>query len=437
MRTRIVLTGIGSGITCLAALWFPWYMMEPAQITSDWGYANQAAVMPEWTGIAIAIFCGLALFTFGWVSARWAWAADWRESLLAGTGAGIVAGGLVYSFLGAFHFGLAGQAPILEQFHNEINERGGMILLVNALSESAMQMSMGSIFTFALCAITSGLGGLASAVDIGDTWGKPPHHTDTWLSRLSAYGLTISGAAWMVFGIAILSPVQDAAVNTAIEYELAELTSYPFFILPIFYLTTASLVLVPMSVTWGWALREWKGAGMWRVTYALWLAATVALTAWMLRGFIRTGEFFFIEILAGISLPLSWTVFLLSIGTGFCLGYASKPVSGSPLPLRASDWAGYALTQGVLGGTQFFLSAPAYAVALAIILITNIPHLTQSGAVESPPAEQIHLLFNMLNMTAAMSILLALFAGLAFGMVALLIRKFLKIAPVKTEPNPP
>ncbi|HRQ25341.1 MAG TPA: hypothetical protein PLF42_18075, partial [Anaerolineales bacterium] len=71
MRTRIVLTGIGSGITCLAALWFPWYMMEPAQITSDWGYANQAAVMPEWTGIASPIFCGLALFTFGWASARW------------------------------------------------------------------------------------------------------------------------------------------------------------------------------------------------------------------------------------------------------------------------------------------------------------------------------------------------------------------------------
>jgi hypothetical protein len=433
MRTRIVITGIAAGFICLTALWFPWYMMDPAGVAPDWAYADEAAVMAEWIGIAVPVFCGLTLFVFGWAAARWAWAADWRESLLAGAGAGSIAGCLVYNLLGAFHFGLAGQKPILENFTNQVTEAEGMALLADAISESAVQMNMGLLYLLALCVLAGGLGGLASAVDAGDTWGKPPRKTDTWLCRLSAYGLTLSGAVWLTISLTAIQLLQEPLINTLAEYELRELTSHPFLILPMFHLAMTTLMLLPMSITWGWAIREWKGAGLWRVTYALWLLTTTLLAVWMLRGFTGTGGLLSIPLFAGLALPLNWTVVLISIGTGLWLGYLSKPVSGSPLTLRASDWAGYAVTQGILGGTQFFVSVPAYALVLVVITITNIPHLTQSGIVEESLMQQIRSLSSVLSWAAFACMILSLLGGMLFALAALLARKFLKISP--TQPG--
>ena len=100
MRIRIVLSGIAAGIISLVALWFPFYAVEPAKFISDWTYAKFAATLPDWFTLAVVAFCGLVIFVFGWIAARWNWSENWRASLISGGGAGLLAGCLIYDFIG-------------------------------------------------------------------------------------------------------------------------------------------------------------------------------------------------------------------------------------------------------------------------------------------------------------------------------------------------
>lgn len=137
MRIRVVSSGIVSGVFCLIALWFPWYMVEPAGIVPDWAYQNEAASFPDWLPTAVYAFCGLTIFAFGWVAARWNWSKTWRSSLLAGAGSGLIAGCIIYDFIGAFRFGVLGQEEILKVFYREVGETEGLTLLVDAISQTA------------------------------------------------------------------------------------------------------------------------------------------------------------------------------------------------------------------------------------------------------------------------------------------------------------
>lgn len=434
MRIRVVLSGIFSGAICLAALWYPWFAMEPAGLAPDWPYQNRSILLPYWVPTAMLVFCGLTIFIFGWVSARWNWAGTWRASLLAGAGAGSIAGCLIYDFIGAFHFGLMGQSGILKVFYAEVSESRGIELLIEAIAGTALTMYPYFLAVMAGSIVLGGLGGVSSAIDVEDVWGKPPRDPDSWLFRLPGYTLTVSGFACMIVALAGLLVLQESAVKAAIANEITRLDAIPIFIVLSAYVTCLLMILLPMSLTWGWIIQAWKGAGLWRVLYGIWVILTLLMLVWLIQAlpFQEGLRFVFgFEALQPMILGLLM-ILVLSIGVG--LGLLSRPVSSSLAKYKGSDWVGYALAQGILGGTQVFVCLPAYALVLVLISIVNIPHLVQAEVVESTPTEQMLQLFNVLVTSAQTLMLACAIGGFFFGLIILLIRKFLKIKTV-TQPE--
>lgn len=441
MRIRIVGSGLVSGLFCLTALWFPWYMAGPADIVPDWTFQQSAANFPGWMSAAVTVFCALTIFAFGWVAARWNWAKTWRSSLLSGAGCGLIAGCVIYDFIGAFHFGLLGQADILRAFYREVGENEGLVLLFDAISATSTLLYLNFIAILFACAFIGALGGLASAIDLEDVWGKPPREPHRWLFRLSAYTLALTGAGWLFLIVAVFSVFQSALfesmTNAANEGNLAGLKSPPFFVSAVAYLTGFVMTLPAIGLTWGWIVRAWKGAGWWKPFYGIWLAATFCAIGWAADSFIRyvsTGLMF--ETFGFYPLGILWLVVFGSLVFGFLGGILSEGAPSTGEKYNFYDWLGYALTQGILGGAQAFMSVPAFALVFALVAIENIPHLVQAGPVELSPTQQVIQLFKVLTVTAQALVVACAILGWFFGLIVLSIRKFLKIKPVERKPNP-
>ena len=435
MRIRVVGSGIVAGVFCLIALWFPWYMIEPAGIVPDWAYQNEAASFPDWLPTAVYVFCALTIFAFGWVAARWNWSKTWRSSLLAGAGSGLIAGCIIYDFIGAFRFGVLGQEEILKVFYREVGETEGLTLLVDAISQTANMIYLNFIFILFAATVLGGLGGLASSMDLEDVWGRPPRETQGWLFRLPAFTLSLTGYLCLIVMIAVLVILQKSVTDVGIENELTGVKMPPIFIILVAFLGCIVMILPPIAITWGWGLRAWKSAGLWKWLYGVWFAFTIFIVGSVVNNFVRYSGAGFILTTTGLYLPLlAGVVIIVPLIFGFLVGFISEPAALIDEKYHFSDWLGYALAQGILGGTQMFMSITAYGLALVLIAIENIPHLTQVGIVDLTPDQQLVQLFQTLSGAAQGMMIASAIGGWLFGSIVLLFRKFLKIRPVHT-PN--
>ena len=433
MRIRVVGSGIVAGVFCLIALWFPWYMIEPAGIVPDWAYQNEAASFPDWLPTAVYVFCALTIFAFGWVAARWNWSKTWRSSLLAGAGSGLIAGCIIYDFIGAFRFGVLGQEEILKVFYREVGETEGLTLLVDAISQTANMIYLNFIFILFAATVLGGLGGLASSMDLEDVWGRPPRETQGWLFRLPAFTLSLTGYLCLIVMIAVLVILQKSVTDVGIENELTGVKMPPIFIILVAFLGCIVMILPPIAITWGWGLRAWKSAGLWKWLYGVWFAFTIFIVGSVVNNFVRYSGAGFILTMTGLYLPLlAGVVIIVPLIFGFLVGFISEPAALIDEKYHFSDWLGYALAQGILGGTQMFMSITAYGLALVLIAIENIPHLTQVGIVDLTPGQQLVQLFQTLSGAAQGMMIASAFGGWLFGLIVLLFRKFLKIRPVHT-----
>ncbi len=436
MRIRVVGSGIVAGVFCVTALWFPWYMVEPAGIVRDWTYQYEAANFPPWLLITVFVFCALTVFAFGWVAARWNWADTWRSSLLDGAGSGLIAGCIVFDLMGAFHFGLAGQADILKAFYKEVGERQGLILLYDSISATANLIYLNFIVVVFACVFLGALGGLASAMDVKDVWGKPPRDPHRWLFRLPAYTLSLTGVGVMIVIMAVFVVLQDVVTKGVITENLTELTSPPFFISAVAYLAGYTMILPAVGLTWGWTLRAWKTAGLWKLFYGVWLAVSVFAAGWVLYNFIRyaaTGMIF--DVFGFFPLTVLWFAVIASLAVGIFAGALSDSTPHTDAKYNFYDWLGYVLTQGILGGTQVFMSVTAYSLVIVLIAIENIPHLVMSESVASTPAQQVVRLSRMMAGTSQVMMAAGGVGGWFAGLIVLLFRKFLKIKPVLRKPE--
>lgn len=433
MRIRVVGSGIVAGVFCLIALWFPWYMIEPAGIVPDWAYQNEAASFPDWLPTAVYVFCALTIFAFGWVAARWNWSKTWRSSLLAGAGSGLIAGCIVYDFIGAFRFGVLGQEEILKVFYREVGETEGLTLLVDAISQTANMIYLNFIFILFAATVLGGLGGLASSMDLEDVWGRPPRETQGWLFRLPAFTLSLTGYLCLIVMNAVLVILQKSVTDVGIENELTGVKMPPIFIILVAFLGCIVMILPPIAITWGWGLRAWKSAGLWKWLYGVWFAFTIFIVGSVVNNFVRYSGAGFILTMTGLYLPLlAGVVIIVPLIFGFLVGFISEPAALIDEKYHFSDWLGYALAQGILGGTQMFMSITAYGLALVLIAIENIPHLTQVGIVDLTPDQQLVQLFQTLSGAAQGMMIASAIGGWLFGLIVLLFRKFLKIRPVHT-----
>jgi len=289
----------------------------------------------------------------------------------------------------------------------------------------------------AAATLAGGFGGLASAIDVEDTWGKSPRKPEPWLFRLSAYALVINGIIWSYLAYSLAVVLQNLVNDTAIKSALigGDMVAALFLTMSI-HTTNMVMALFPIGVTWGWMIRAWKHAGLWRVLYGAWwlasCAAAVWIGSWLFRYAYRLGIAF------NAFFPY-YGVMIVSAAlvAGMLAGMYSSASHSSTEGYHFSDWVGSALAQGVIGGTQFFISFPAYALVLAYITIENAGQLTSTGLSTQTPAQQIVWLSEILNSLACLSVGLCLLGGLVFGGVVALARKFLKIKSPTPPPDAP
>jgi hypothetical protein len=133
-----------------------------------------------------------------------------------------------------------------------------------------------------------------------------------------------------------------------------------------------------------------------------WLVATIPGAFYLLLGFRPARSVF-------SPLEIISLIFMLLVGTG--LGLIMEDDSEG-FPYHPSDWFGYGLTYGILGGTQIIMGVVALALALTLIAIINIPHLITSGVVDKSPTDQVIYLHTIQYAASATAVLVSLLIGL-------------------------
>ena len=429
MRVRIVVPGIVAGLFCFTALWFPWYMVEPGGIVSGWAFQAAAESLPVWFPAAVYVFCALTIFSFGWVSARWDWSKTWRSSLLAGTGSGLIAGCIIYDLIGAFRFGLLGQAELLRSYYLEAGQnQNGLALVFETVMMTEYLLYLNFIVLLTAGALIGGMGGLISAVDLDDVWGKPPRETGSWLYRLPAYTLTLTGIGLMIFIITYFGGLQEILNSSMAENALSDLQNPPSFVFAIAYLASYALIFPPTGLTWGWIVRDWQATGYWNPLHGIWFAVSLVGVGWAVGEFIQKDS-------AGLNFaafngyPLN--VFLYAVvtllGMGFLGGYISENPARANVRYTVYDWLGYGLTQGIFGGTQAFIIIPAFSLVLMMVPGEYLQYLRQAGFAGLTPAEQAAQLFRLMSGIALGLFFISLVVGWLFALVVLVFRKLLRV----------
>jgi hypothetical protein len=407
MRVRTVIAGISAGLICLAALTFQYHRIEPQKFVPDWPFAAGAASLPGWVSVAILSFCGITLFTFGWIAARWNWADSRGKSLQVGASAGLLAGCLIFDFIGAFWFSVKGMSEILRNAYRPVSEDVGTRLLIEGMVQTGVLLYVNFALILVAGVVLGGLGGLTSAIlDRKDFWGSDPRSPEGWLLRLPAYLLTFFGVLNAVVTIAVLNVLMPRILNTVMQLEgqgeiqlrlnlsvqLVELSSN---------LTVWIFTFLPLGMTWGWILRVSLRRKRLAASSAFWILLSL-LVYLALFWFVSPGV---------LSSLLHISFLVLALLMGVFLGFITEE-RAQGFPYRFSDWVGYGLSYGILAGTQIVAGILSYGLALNLIAIQNIPHLLSRGPVEHTPVEQLGTLFNLQSTSAIFAILGSLVIGL-------------------------
>ena len=422
MRVRTVIAGISAGLICLAALSFQYYRIEPHKFVPDWPFAARVASLPDWVSVVILLFCGITLFTFGWIAARWNWADTRGRCLQAGAGAGLLAGCLIFDFIGAFWFSVKGMSEILRNADQPVSEDVGTRILIEGIVQTGMLLYVNFALILLACVVLGGLGGLASAIlDRKDFWGSDPRSPEGWLLRLPAYLLTFFGLLNAIVTIAVLNVLIPRIWNTATQLESQSeiqlrLNSSVQLMELFSNLTVWIFAFLPLGVTWGWILRVSLSRKRLAASSAFWIILSLL---------VYLSIFWFVspEVLSS---PLYLSFLAVALLMGVLIGFITEE-RAQGFPYRFSDWVGYGLSYGILGGTQIVAGILSYGLAMSLIAIQNIPHLLSTGPVEHNPVEQVGTLFNLQSTSAIFAIVGSLVIGLIIASIVSFFRTILGV----------
>lgn len=393
MRVRIVITGCVAGAICYFALYSFYYKIETAKIVPGWPNLIQALVLPPWAPTVVFVFCGLILLASGWVAARWSWANTWHTSAAYGTSTGLLAGCLIYDFIGVYWFSVQSNSEILKNYYNPITEAQGTRILVESLIKTEMTLYPNFIWCVLICATLGALGGFASAIDLKDRWGTHPRNPAGWLFRLPAYLLMFSGILNLIVTIAVMETFTDKLLNTIVQMkqkygiELEHILNKTDF-LQFNYLVCWFFAILPAGIIVGWFIRLYRRGGslnLLSITGVVIMFVSILLIIW----FVAPGMFSPQVISAAMAMALAIAALLAT-----WVGVMTRDESEG-FPYHSSDWVGYLIGYGILGGTQIIMGVVAFSLPAALIGIINIPHLITGGIVDKNPVSQVTYLFGI------------------------------------------
>lgn len=433
MSLKTIVSGIIAATGSYLALMRLVYDYLPAQFVANWPSPPWEGLIEEnWVNIAVLGFTALSLFLGGWLSASWNGARHWRESVRFGTNAGLIAGALNYNFVGAPWAGLVAQREVLEKANIALTEMEGGKILVNAVTNT-IQQSYSAIWLFILPAIILGaFGGLFFALDIQPKEKKKEPRKSGWLFRLPAYTLTLSGLVSLIIMYALMLLLPEIIADSAIDFNTVP-NIPPHLLLPLTTVIIAPFFIEPFLLTIIWFTRRWKTHKQGRFLFFIWILFPFAFIY-----FLNNDSLKYLRTLFEIGLAsFIFTAFSIIIGIFLLMWFLSTEPNEDKFKFSLSDWIGYALTQGILGGTQLVASSIAFALSVTLITTENIPHLLSvpSDTPPIPPAEQIEALFSI-QQKSALSVMGGMFLiALVLGGITAFLRGITGMNKQPTKPQ--
>jgi len=225
------------------------------------------------------------------------------------------------------------------------------------------------------------LGGFVSAIlRLKERWGTPPRNPEGWLFRLPAYLLMIFGFLSLTGTFALLKAfinlLTEAPVG-ALDYffiELINTIEQPEFMRPA-YLVGWYFTLLPAGLIVGWFIRLIQDGG--KITLSSFSGLTLLVITLMVAGhFIAPGMFSSRSIF--LTMVLALLVATLMAGW---VGLVMRDESEG-FRYHTSDWFGFLLGYGIMGGTQLMMTILVYVISLLGPTFLNIGRLIEGNTLD-------------------------------------------------------
>jgi len=404
MRIRTVIIGIATGVLCTITLWLYFYKVGLSKYIPGWAVDSP----PQNPGLGLPFLvmalCGVVLFAAGWVSARWNWANTWQSSIAAGGNAGLLAGFLIYDFFGAIWSCVVGQIEALANIYNQVNEALGARIFITSMFDTNKMIYSNFIWCVLACMAIGMLGGFVSAViGLNECWGTSPRNPEGWLFRLPVYLLVFFGFLSLTGTFALLGAFMKlmaevpAGAPDNFVTELLKAIDQPDFMRST-YLVGWYFTILPVALIAGWFIRLVQQGG--RITLLSFSGLTLLAATLLVGGWIIAPNMFSLR---GVSSTLVLVLMVATFLAGW-VGLITRD-EAEGFPYHTSDWIGFLLGYGILGGTQVMMGILVYAVSFVGLTGFHLEHLV-GGDVIDPSS--IHNYFTRYIMFQSGSVIAAM-----------------------------
>lgn len=419
MKLRLVFVSLLAGLLASQILSILFKNIWPGYIAAQFMTPGAISLDLAWVGYAVA---AMLIFASGYASARLEWSRNWKDAMQTGVGAGLLAGALAYLLSSApAASGLMGQKEILLSISRTIaNDQEGLKLLIQGVVNTIVWVQV-FFWVFLLSSmILGGLGGLLSRLEGQGGWGKAPVSKAPFLSRLTVYAIVVFAIFNLIITVAAMEIMPGVIARTMTNVGVVDgllLPPWATFTLPL--ITAMVFLAVCLILMMGWIFQSWQHPEKrFRMKISLVVFGLVML-----------------PLFVTVSYQLTWLILAMVVVIGLVVWLRQRlqpsavdQEPGESQPYRGLDLLASALTQGIVSSAMGIGTFIAHALALVLITVVDIPHLTQTGPLPSTAQEQISSLYTTSSAQAIAFLIVASIVGLIVAAVGVWIRK-LRSAP--------
>ena len=252
MNRRVLVAGSLGGLLSAVVLAFPLYFILPASYVADWS-TIPSTVGPFGYGVAALI----AICT-GYIGARWSWTPAGERRIQVGIAGGMLAGLVVFVFIGSGAAGVAGIAPLLRHGAKAAATDQAMLeLLANSVVGITWWTYLALLGLVSAGALLGGVGGAIAAGEASGGWGSAPRQMHIGVLQSAAATLLLATVLSLIVLSAMFTlqlqtineSVQNANFTTALP--ATGVLDWPLGV---------NLVVLLGAVNWNWQqiARTWR-----------------------------------------------------------------------------------------------------------------------------------------------------------------------------------